>query len=415
LLRFYNDRRKQLASVEPNDAHRILYELEKDFDVTVITQNVDNLHERAGSTKIIHLLGELTKVRSSRHRDMIFDVGYRPVMWGEQAPDGSRLRPHIVWYGEPVPMIEAAQATVAAADIFVIVGSALEVYPAAELVKYASANASIYLINPSEVKNQGRLMTVIREKATVGMGKLKKILTETPIEQQKVVEKNGKTNIYNVVILDQSGSMASIKQEAINGYNETLQTIKAAQQQHADTQEHFVTLVVFNGAATNMVYDRVICANADELTDKTYKPGSNTPLYDAMGTTLSKFRHMLDATADNEVLVTVITDGQENASKEFTGKQIFQLVNELKAQGWVFTYIGANHNVEEAASNMGIRHALKYESSKQGTQEMFMKQNMSRKNFYDRIAAHDDIMERKRMIANDVFFEDEDDNTSKNK
>ena len=184
VLHFYNERRKQLGEVEPNAAHRILAELEKDFDVTVITQNVDNLHERAGSAKVIHLHGELTKVRSSRHADLIFDIGYRSIQMGEQAPDGSQLRPHIVWFGEPVTMIEAAKATVAAADIFVVVGSALEVNPAAELVKYANVNAPIFLINPSEVKNQGRSMTVIREKATVGMEKLKKILTETENKTQ---------------------------------------------------------------------------------------------------------------------------------------------------------------------------------------------------------------------------------------
>jgi NAD-dependent deacetylase len=96
LLRFYNERRKQLESVEPNAAHRILVELEKDFDVTIITQCVDNLHERAGSTKVVHLYGELTKARSSLHADMVFDIGYRAIETDEKAPDGSRLRPHIV-------------------------------------------------------------------------------------------------------------------------------------------------------------------------------------------------------------------------------------------------------------------------------------------------------------------------------
>ena len=417
MLRFYNERRKQLASVEPNAAHCILAELEKDFDVTVVTQNVDNLHERAGSSKVIHLHGELTKARSSLRPDMIFDIGYRPIVWGEQAPDGSQLRPHIVWYGEPVTMIEAAQATVAAADIFVIVGSALAVYPAAELVKYARTNASIYLINPGKVNNQGRLMTVIREKATVGMEQLKSILTETRNNPPKEAPKDGKTNIYNVVILDQSGSMERIKQEAINGYNETLQTIKAAQLQHTDMQNHFVTLVVFNDAATDMVYDRVACTNAAELTDKTYQPDCGTPLYDAMGATLSKFRNMLDPADDNEVLVTVITDGQENASKEYTGKQIFQMVNELKALGWIFTYIGANHNVEEAAQSMGIRNSLRYESTKRGTEEMFDKQNMSRTNFYSKMSKYSSVSERKKAMLADAlgsnFFDDEND-SSKN-
>jgi len=167
--RFYNDRRKQLAEVEPNEAHRILAELEKDFDVTVITQNVDNLHERAGSAKIIHLHGELTKARSSIDPNLIIDIGYRAIDWGERASDGSLLRPHIVWFGEAVPMIEIAANVVAGADILLIIGTSLNVYPAAGLVGYASKKAPIYLIDPNEVAYSGRNITVIREKATVGM------------------------------------------------------------------------------------------------------------------------------------------------------------------------------------------------------------------------------------------------------
>ena len=177
--RFYNERRKQLEEVEPNAAHRILAELEKDFDVTVITQNVDNLHERGGSTKIVHLHGELTKARSSTDPSLITDIGYRPIEWGEKASDGSQLRPHIVWFGEAVPMIETAAEIVAQADMLLIIGTSLNVYPAAGLVGYADRKALIYLIDPNEVSYQGRNITVIREKATTGMEKLKKILIES--------------------------------------------------------------------------------------------------------------------------------------------------------------------------------------------------------------------------------------------
>jgi NAD-dependent deacetylase len=176
VLRFYNDRRKQLGEVEPNAAHRILAGLERDFDVTVVTQNVDNLHERAGSTKIIHLHGELTKVRSSANPGMVTDIGYRPVEWGEKAADGSRLRPHIVWFGEAVPMIEPAAGAVALADTVIIIGTSLNVYPAAGLVGYAPRGASVYLIDPGDVPCPGRNITVIREKATAGMEKLKQLL-----------------------------------------------------------------------------------------------------------------------------------------------------------------------------------------------------------------------------------------------
>ena len=178
MLRFYNDRRKQLEEVVPNAAHRILAELEKDFDVTVVTQNVDNLHERAGSSKILHLHGELTKARSSIDPDLVVDIGYRPIEWGEKAPDGSQLRPHIVWFGEAVPMIGTAADVVATADTVIIIGTSLNVYPAAGLVGYADRKASIYLIDPNEVSCAGRNITMIREKATVGMEKLREILCD---------------------------------------------------------------------------------------------------------------------------------------------------------------------------------------------------------------------------------------------
>ena len=380
--RFYNERRQQLGEVEPNDAHRILSSLENDFDVTVITQNVDNLHERAGSTKVIHLHGELTKACSSLHPEMVFDIGYRPIAGGEQAPDGSLLRPNIVWFGEPVRMIQAAQSIAATADIFVVIGSALTVYPAAELVKSVRANTPFYLINPNKVNFSGPNVTEIRETATIGMGKFKEMVLQ--IRDEKPIDV--KTNIYNVVILDQSGSMESIKKEAIEGYNETLQTIKAAQKQYAETLNHFVTMVVFNGSDTKMVYDRVVCTKAEELTRRSYQPNSNTPLFDAMGSTLTKFRDTMDRSANNKVLVTIITDGFENASSIYSGQQIYQLVNELKNMGWVFTYIGADHNVEEVAKTMGVPNVLRFNKSSQGTQEMFIKERKSRERYYDSVA-----------------------------
>ena len=173
--RFYNERRKQLAEVEPNDAHRILAELEKHYDVTVVTQNVDNLHERAGSKKIVHLHGELTKARSSVDPNLIVDIGYRAIELDERATDGSILRPHIVWFGEAVPLIETAANIVADADILLIIGTSLNVYPAAGLVGYAGRNTPIYLIDPNEVAHTKSNITVIREKATDGMKKLKEM------------------------------------------------------------------------------------------------------------------------------------------------------------------------------------------------------------------------------------------------
>ena len=176
VLRFYNDRRSQLGTVEPNAAHRILAELEKDDDVFIITQNVDNLHERAGSTRVLHLHGELTKARSSVNPGQIIDIGYSPIEWGEKASDGSQLRPHIVWFGEAVPMIEPAIDIVSTADVMVVIGTSLNVYPAAGLVGYVSRNVPVYLIDPNDISYQGKAVTIIREKATSGMEKLRQML-----------------------------------------------------------------------------------------------------------------------------------------------------------------------------------------------------------------------------------------------
>ena len=212
-----------------------------------------------------------------------------------------------------------------------------------------------------------------------------------------------KTSIYNVVILDRSGSMEDIKSEAINGYNETLQAIVSAQAKHADTQQHFVTLVTFDSDSTDTVYDRVPCAEAAKLTAETYQPGSLTPLYDAMGTTLSKFRNALKAekATDYKALVTIITDGQENASKEYGGKQIHRMVTELKEKGWVFAYIGANQNVEETAKTIAVTNIMTFEASKSGTARMFKKAQMQQARFFDRIAENESDAELQEGFFND--------------
>lgn len=177
VLDFYNIRRKELATAKPNAAHLAIAGLEKDYDVTVITQNVDNLHERAGSTRIIHLHGELTKVRpedSCNDRDgfseaKVFDICYGEIHLGDLSPDGVQLRPHIVWFGEAVPKIESAIDAVEAADILLIVGTSLQVYPAAGLYRYARADTPIYIIDPKDVPVQDRRITHIRDIATRGM------------------------------------------------------------------------------------------------------------------------------------------------------------------------------------------------------------------------------------------------------
>jgi NAD-dependent deacetylase len=177
VLDFYNARRAQLSQVRPNDAHRAIASLENEYDVTVITQNVDNLHERAGSTRIIHLHGELTKVRPENccnemdgfSEATVFDIGSDPISIGDLAPNGAQLRPHIVWFGEAVPKIEAAIDAVEAADVLLIVGTSLQVYPAAGLYAYAKAGTPIYIIDPNGVAVRDGRITQIREVATKGM------------------------------------------------------------------------------------------------------------------------------------------------------------------------------------------------------------------------------------------------------
>ena len=176
VLDFYNMQRAKLKDTKPNAAHLAIASLEDRYNVTVITQNVDNLHEKAGSTHVIHLHGEATKVRpengvydeSFSEREVI-DVGYDPVYLGDKAPNGCQLRPHIVFFGESVPKIEPAIDVVAAADILLIVGTSMQVYPAAGLYRYAKPDTPIYVVDPADLPLYDKRITHIKEVATKGM------------------------------------------------------------------------------------------------------------------------------------------------------------------------------------------------------------------------------------------------------
>lgn len=179
VLEFYNQRRAQLAEVVPNEGHHLLKDFEKYFDVTIITQNVDNLHERAGSNDIIHLHGELTKARSSVSASMVYDIGTKPIKLGDKCKKGSQLRPHIVWFGESVPMIEIATEMTAMADILIIVGTSMQVYPAAGLIDCVGKNVPIYIIDPNKPNVSLRPnMTFIEEIGSVGLKQLFDKLTK---------------------------------------------------------------------------------------------------------------------------------------------------------------------------------------------------------------------------------------------
>jgi len=173
---FYNERRAQLAKVAPNKGHTIIAELEKAFKVSIVTQNVDNLHERAGSSDVIHLHGELTKA-CNESKTQVYDIGFNPIYPGDKADDGSRLRPFIVWFGESVPMIEKAAETVSKADAVVIIGTSMQVYPAAGLIHYVRRGIPIFLIDPNDVPAPYNVV-VIKEKASRGMEILKEKLTQ---------------------------------------------------------------------------------------------------------------------------------------------------------------------------------------------------------------------------------------------
>ena len=192
--------------------------------------------------------------------------------------------------------------------------------------------------------------------------------------------------------------MQSIKKAAIDSVNETIQTIRSAEQKHPE-QEHYVSLVSFNDDVKT-IYDCVEVEQVKEINDETYQPSCCTALYDAMGISLSKLRKRV--AESDKVLVTVVTDGYENSSKEYSGKAIKTLVDELKAKGWVFAYIGANQDVEAVAATISITNVIQFEASAMGTQEMTERENRGRMRLYEAIAA--DHFDSKS--ANESFFDE---------
>ena len=191
-----------------------------------------------------------------------------------------------------------------------------------------------------------------------------------------------KTRIFNLIIIDESGSMQSIKKAAIDSVNETIQTIRSAQKKHED-QEHYVSLVTFNDDVKT-VYECVPVDEVKELTAETYQPDCCTALYDAMGISLNALRKKV--AEDDKVLVTVVTDGYENASKEYSGKAIKALVDELKGKGWVFAYIGANQDVEAVAATISITNVMQFDATPLGTAAMGARVASARGRLFDRIA-----------------------------
>ena len=232
-----------------------------------------------------------------------------------------------------------------------------------------------------------------------------------------------KTQVDNVIILDRSGSMSQRRRAAVEGFNETLASVKVAQEKYADTQDHYVTLVTFCDCETKHVYDMTPVAQANELKMEEYVPCCCTPLYDAMGYTLTQMRKHVQDIEDATVVVTVITDGMENASREYNGYAIKTLVEELRGEGWTFTYMGANQDAVEVARNMSIRNSMNFDYSDGGTREMMRKDSRTRMNFYDRLSHYkqnvkadgdapmskEDLMHLYTKMADDAFDEEQED------
>jgi len=194
-----------------------------------------------------------------------------------------------------------------------------------------------------------------------------------------------RTKIFNLIILDESGSMTFIERQAVSGAIETIQTIQSAQKKHIEEQEHFVTLISFSSEGVKYIYNN---KPVDEIADAKsldYAPCGSTPLYDAIGNGVVTLRSQVSK--DDKVLVTIITDGEENSSKEWNHRQISKLIETQKQQHWVFTYIGTNQDVEKVSRSLNISNSMSFDCSGVGTELMFKKEIACRKRFFDKLAS----------------------------
>lgn len=207
--------------------------------------------------------------------------------------------------------------------------------------------------------------------------------------------------IYNLIILDESGSMCSIERATVSGLNETLQSIKQSQQRHPE-QEQIVTLISFNSRGRKYHYDLTPACEISLFDGKDYEPDACTPLYDAIGIGISKLRRVVSD--DDQVLVTIITDGMENDSHEYDFKAITSLMDKMKEYGWVITYIGANQDAVRIAHELHINNGLKYDASDEGVAQMLKKERNSRDVFYDCLAECASPIEAKQMACDFDFF-----------
>ena len=210
-----------------------------------------------------------------------------------------------------------------------------------------------------------------------------------------------KHQVHNLIILDESGSMESIKTTIIQGFNELVQTIKGIEKQFPE-QEHFISFVSFNGLGHKLLHFVDPAAKLNYIDDKTYKPAASTPLFDAMGFSINKLKQYLQEQSDYSVLVTILTDGEENASKEFSRKEIKKLIDEQKINRWTFTYIGTDHDVEKIAASLSINNTMVFEKNEADIKKMFLKEQSARTKYSEKIHLNEDT-------SSNYFDDNEDD------
>ena len=207
-----------------------------------------------------------------------------------------------------------------------------------------------------------------------------------------------KHQVHNLIILDESGSMSTIKETIVKGFNELVQTIKGIEKQFPE-QEHFVSLITFNGLGQKILHFTDPASKLNQIDDKNYNPAAMTPLFDAIGFAVNKLNQSLHGKTDYNVLVTILTDGEENHSKEFSAKDIKKLIEELKQNHWTFTYIGTDHDVEKIALSLSINNTLIFEKSEADIKKMFLKEQSARVNFSRKINL-------KEIVSSEYFTPD---------
>lgn len=213
-----------------------------------------------------------------------------------------------------------------------------------------------------------------------------------------------KHQVHNLIILDESGSMEPIKTTIIQGFNELVQTIQGIERQFPE-QEHFISFISFNGLGQKLLHFIDPVSKLKQIDDKTYQPDATTPLFDAMGFSINKLKHSLKGQTDYNVLVTILTDGEENASKEYSGNNIKILVEELKQNRWTFTYIGTDHDVEKIANSLSINNTMIFEKNDADIKRMFMKEHSARFKYSEKIRLDEDTSSN--------YFDEKEDNKIK--